>query len=52
MVVDSTGMIKKNEVGLTEVDGEASVLSYGLEKEMVSNSIFHWKRTGFIEKCF
>lgn len=52
VVVDSTGMIKKNEVGLTEVDGEASVLSYGLEKKWCQIAFFTGRELDLLRNVF
>ena len=50
--VDSTGMMKKNEVGLVEVDGKLSVLSYGLEKKWCQIAFFTGKELSLLRNIF
>tara|TARA_R100000951_G_scaffold46406_1_gene39463 strand:- start:10979 stop:11704 length:726 start_codon:yes stop_codon:yes gene_type:complete len=52
VVTDSTGMIRKNEVGLTEVDGNLSVLSYGLEKKWCQIAFFTGKEFNLLRSVF
>jgi choline kinase len=52
VVVDSKGMMKKNEVGLTEVDETVSVLSYGLEKKWCQIAFFTGKELDLLRSLF
>ena len=52
VVVDSTGMMKKNEVGLVEADGKLSVLSYGLEKKWCQIAFFTGKELSLLRNIF
>lgn len=52
VVVDSKGMMKKGEVGLTEVDAKLSVLSYGLEKKWCQIAFFTGKELNLLRSIF
>jgi choline kinase len=52
VISDSQGMIKKNEVGLTEVNGELSVLSYGLERKWCQIAFFTGRELDLLKNIF